>query len=292
LVEHGADITAGDSYGDTPLHSRSGHWKGRIDVLLELGADVNHGENLRGTPLHAAARCYNANTAGLLIRHGARVDALNRESQTPLAYALQRCSNAQIEGMGGLAELLLSAGAKQTPEMKSYVTRIGTDFEFHRDGFNRDSVDETSAALERLYVLFDVAPVPRRIVHDGKSPIVVRGARWEDQHQQLWKLLVPSSGAAATVQGEVVRISGRIHDELEGNGGINWDAQYKTMADAFLVHVASGVPLAESRLSEACELVAAVKRKNGDARRLCELAVEWVIANPTPVELPRPNYNR
>ena len=38
LVESGADLAAGDSYGDTPLHSRSGHWKGRIEVLLELGA--------------------------------------------------------------------------------------------------------------------------------------------------------------------------------------------------------------------------------------------------------------
>ena len=55
LVARGADLAAGDRYGDTPLHSRARHWKGRIDVLLELGADVNQGENDIGTPLHAAA---------------------------------------------------------------------------------------------------------------------------------------------------------------------------------------------------------------------------------------------
>ncbi len=292
LVESGADLAAGDSYGDTPLHSRSRHWKGRIDVLLELGADVNNGENMRGTPLHAAAGSYNATTADLLLRHGARVDALNRERQTPLAHALQRCSNAQIQSMAALADLLLAAGAQQTPEMKAFVARIGTDFEFHRAGFNPESVRATSTALDKLYVLFEVPPVPRRLLHDGKSPIVARSARWEDQHQELWELLVPSGGAAGTVQGEVVRIAGRIHDELERNGGINWDGGYRKMAAAFLVHIASGTPLAESLLTEARKTVAELKHTNGNTRRLSELAVNWVAQNPTPLKLPPPDYDR
>jgi ankyrin repeat protein len=292
LVEHGADLAAGDSYGDTPLHSRARHWKGRIEVLLEFGADVNHGENSRGTPLHAAAGSCNAGTASLLLRHGARVNALNREGQTPLAYALQRCSNAQIERMSALAEVLLAAGARQTPEMTALVARIGAQFEFHRSNFNRDTVDAASAGLDRLYVLFGAPPVPRRILHDGKSPIVARSTRWDEQHQELWDLLVPSSGAAATVQGEVVRIAGRICDELERNGGINWDLAFRKMADAFLVHVTSGVQLAEPLLVETKNLVADLKLKNGDPQRLRELAVNWVARNPTPVKLPPPDYNR
>ena len=219
LVEHGADMAASDSYGETPLHSRSSHWKGSIEVLLELGADVNHGENMRGTPLHSAAGSYRTATAALLLRHGARIDALNQECQTPLAYALQRCTNAQIPNMAELAELFLAAGAQQTPEMKEFVARIGTNFEFHRGGFNSDSVEATSAALDKLYLLFEAPPVPRHLLYDGKSPIVARSANWEDQHHELWELLVPSRGAAGTVQGEVVRIAGRISDELERNGG-------------------------------------------------------------------------
>ena len=292
LVTHGADLAAGDCYGDTPLHSRAGHWQGRIEILLELGADVHLGENQRGTPLHSAARCYNTHTAGLLIRHGARVDALNREGQTPLMYALQQCSNARIEGMARLAELLLSAGARRTDVMKAQVTRIGTDFEFHRANFNPDHLDATSAALEKLYATFDVPPVPRRIQYDGKSPIVAKATRWEDQHDELWQLLVPSSGAASTVQGEVIRISGRIHIEMESNGGINWDAAYKRMADALLEHLASGTSIGDPSLSEARELVSAVKRKAGDTGRLCELAVAWVARNPTPMKLAPPNYER
>jgi hypothetical protein len=194
--------------------------------------------------------------------------------------------------MAALAELLLAAGARQTPEMKALIARIGTDFEFHRAGFNADLVEATSAALDKLYVLFGVPPVPRRILYDGKSPIVARSARWEDQHQELWELLVPSSEAAGTVQGEVVRIAGRIHDELERNGGVNWDRGYRRMADAFLVHIASGTPLAESLLTEARETVSELKRKNSETRRLCELAVNWVALNPTPLKLPPPDYDR
>lgn len=292
LVQQGADLAAGDSDGDTPLHSRSRHWQGRIEVLLGLGADPNCGENSRGTPLHAAAASCNVANARLLLQYGARVDALNRDRQTPLAYGLQRCSNAQIERMAAFAELLLAAGAQRTPEMKTFITRIGTDFEFHREGFNPDSIDATSAALDQLHAMFEVPPVPRRVLHDGASPIVLRSERWEDRHEELWRLLVPSSGHASTVQGEVVRIAGRIHDELDGNGGVNWDRDYKMMADAILLHVASGTPLDASLLGEARELVAALKRKNGDARRLCELGVKWVTLNPIPTKLSPPNYRR
>jgi hypothetical protein len=137
-----------------------------------------------------------------------------------------------------------------------------------------------------------VAPVARRILYDGKSAIAARSARWEDQHQELWDLLVPSSGAADTVQGEVVRIAGRISDELERNGGINWDIEYRKMADWFLVHVTSGAPLPAPLLTETRELVAQLKRKDGDPRRLRELAGNWVAQNPTPRKLPPPDYRR
>jgi hypothetical protein len=292
LVERGADLAAGDNYGYSPLHSRACHWKGRIEILLDLGADVNHGGNDGDTPLHAAAGSCNAAPAALLLRHGARVDALNRKGLTPLAYALQLCSNSRIERMAELAEVLLAAGARQTPEMKGLVARIGTDFEFHRSGFNLETVEATSAALDKLYVLFGAPPAPRRVLHDGRSPIVARGAGREDQHQELWDLLVPSSGPAVTVQGEVVRIAGRICDELERNGGINWDLAYRNIADAFAVHVASGVPLAQPLLAESRELVAQLKRKNGDPQRLRELAVNWVAQNPMPRKLPSPDYDR
>lgn len=312
LVKQGADISAADNYGETPLHARAGHWQGRIDVLLELGADVHRSDNKGNTPLHKAAAIGNIHTAQILLEHGARVDAINNNKMTPLALALQQCSNAKIPQIAAMSELLLKAQPRQQTaqralvtrlfgeqkkgndriSLQSFVQRIGTDFEFHRANFNPESREATSAALNKLYTLFDVPPVPRRVMHDSRSLIVAKATIWEDRHQELWELLVPSSGAAATMQGEVIRISGRISDELDGNGGVNWDAEYGQMAEAFLMHIGSGTPLPEPQLKEAAAIVGEIKHKYGDTRRLCELAVEWVALNPMPVALIAPTYKR
>jgi ankyrin repeat protein len=300
LVERGADIAARDSYGETPLHARAGHWQGQVAVLLELGADVQATDSRGDTPLHKAARVGNTRTARLLLEHGARTDVLNGQGLTPLALALQQCNNAKIQAIAAVAELLLdpqgsgSPGARTavTPEMRALVQRIGTDFEFHRMGFNPETVAATSAALDRLYALFAVPPVPRRNMHDGRSLIVAKAAQWEDRHQELWELLVPSSGAALTVQGEVIRITGRIEDEINGNGGINWDADYGPMTQAFIGHIGSGVPLPEAERNRAAQLVSEIRRLDGATRQLCELAVRWVALNPEPMALPPPTYSR
>ena len=55
-----------------------------------------------------------------------------------------------------------------------------------------------------------VKPVAKRITHDGVSPILVKEGSWEEQYEELWSFLIPSSGAAKTVQGEVIRIPGRV----------------------------------------------------------------------------------
>lgn len=314
LVQQGADLSAPDSYGETPLHSRSGHWQGHIGVLMELGANVNHEANDRGTPLHRAAALGNSNTVKQLLESGANPSAVNANGLTPLAHALQQCSNPKIAAVSEVAEILLAATptepepsrsvfskifgprrssvGQQPIDLKPLVIRIGENFEFHRSNYNPDYLNETSAGLDRLYRLFDVAPVPRRIMHDGKASIIAQSATWEDKHQELWEQLVPSSGAAATVQGEVIRISGRIHDELYRNGGVNWDRDYKEMARAFLANVALGEPLPGKQVSESGNIVANIPNGDADTSRLCALAVDWVALNPKPIPLPKPVYRR
>ena len=292
LVEEGADLSATDTWGNTPLHTRSRSRRGHIEALLELGADVNSASASIGTPLHAAADSCDVQNARLLLDRGAGVDARNKEGLTPLELALHRCSNIDLERMASLAEHLLAAGASRTPRMKGFVEEIGKRFEFHRSGFNPDMLDAAGAALDDLYEMFGVDPVPRRALHEGTSPIVVKAGTWQPQHQALWELLVPSRGPAATVQGEVIRISGRIARELDGNGGVNWDADFRRMADAFLEHLQKGNPLSSPDLAAAADLVAKVKRKSGDTGRMAQLAVAWVLQNPTPINLELPAYAR
>jgi hypothetical protein len=260
-----------------------------------LGANIGLTDKYKSTPLHTAAGFYRVDTVRLLMERGANIHAENSSGQTPLAYALIRCRNADIANMAKIAELLLGAGARVTPDMAESVRNIGNDFEFHRESFNKDYLAETDAGLTKLYELFDVEPVAGRRVHDGVSPITVTAAKWQKQHNELWEYLVPSQGAAKTVQGEVIRITGRVADELYRNGGCNWDANYRKMLDALLAHLASGTPLSASELNEANAMIKVI-RPNGDGDdetdKLCELAVKWVLQNTLPIKLGKTDYKR
>ena len=213
IIAQGADINVKDEYDRTPLHYHAQvNNVERVALLLERGADIEAQDKYKNTPLHFAE--YNAEAAQLLIEKGADVKAKDDRGNTPLERMLSRLRNAYIEKAAKTAEVYLKVGLKPTKFAKEQVTRIGEDFEFHREGFNPEYLEETDAALQQLYKLFDVPPVPRRIQHDGKSLIVLTGETWEKRYEQAWELLVPSSGRASTVQGEVVRIAGRVNDEL------------------------------------------------------------------------------
>ncbi|NIG54052.1 ankyrin repeat domain-containing protein [Chitinophaga sp. Cy-1792] len=292
LIQQGADLHTPDLYGNTPLHNRAGSHFGNIESLITLGADVNANPDSNGTPLHAAAQAHNAKNTTILLQHGAIATLVNKSGQTPLEVALNTCNNIDIIHTASISRNYLEAGIKITEEMKAAVSRIGERFEFHRAKFNRESVEEHSNALQELYVLFGTKPIPKRILHDGISPITTTATTWQKQHEELWTLLVPSSGAADSIQGEVIRITGRIGNELEGNGGINWDADFKKMAQALNDYLSQGTPLSPAELTETQALVEQVIKKSGNTARLSELAVNWVKSNPTPLRLPNVSYKR
>ena len=192
--------------------------------------------------------------------------------------------------------MLLDAGAKKTSAMKEKVENIGKDFEFHREGINPDYLEAADQGLEELYALFDVKPVAKRITHDGVSPILVKEGSWEEQYEELWSFLIPSSGAAKTVQGEVIRIPGRVRDELDRNGGVNWDRNYRKMLQAMPHYLSLGTPLSDNDLEEAKQLISQIYGKdfNDGLRldRLCQLSLAWIEQNPEPLPLEEPSYKR
>ncbi len=149
------------------------------------------------------------------------------------------------------------------------------------------------AALDRLYELLHVPPVPRRVEYDGKSRITVSETTWQKQHSELWALLVPGSGHANTIQGEVIRISGRLGYEILNNGCMNWDKDFKTMAQAFLTYVQMGNPLPEAELAEVAAIVRSIRNAyEKEIDRLSELAVKWVILNPEPIAVEKAAYRK
>ncbi|GAB3089564.1 ankyrin repeat domain-containing protein [Lysobacter terrae] len=296
LVEQGLDVDAVDDYGATPLWERADLGRAaQIPLLLSLGADIERERERSGTPLHGAAGRQRPEATRVLLEHGANVHAKNGMGQTPLLHALQRTNNADIAGMAQVAKLLIAAGAVVTDEMREAVERIGKDFEFHRERFNPDLLDKTQAGLTELYRLFGATPVAALQRHDGVSPIKVPAGKWHEQHQALWELLVPSQGAAATVQGEVIRLTGKIAREILDNGSPNWDGDFKAMLAVIPVHLGSGTPLPADELREAQSLAKMLRSGDGDDRqvyRMSELAVAWVISNPAPVALVEPEYRR
>ena len=204
---------------------------------------------------------------------------------------LSRLSSGEIARAAQAAAVYLQAGYKPTKLAKEQVVRIGEDFEFHRAGFNPEFLAETEAGLQQLYRLFAVPPVPKRIQHDGQSPIVLTGDTWEQRYEQAWALLVPSSGQAGTMQGEAVRIAGRINDELLRNAMGNWDKEYRKMLTALSSYLQQGNALSASELAEVAHISKHMLEDDGTgSSRLCELATLWVCRNPEPIALEKPTY--
>ena len=296
LVEKGLDINIPDYYGATPLYRQAILGRDTVKLLLELGADIGKPNTYGETPLHVAAEFFHPKTVKLLIDKGADVNAKNDMGRTPLASVLMVCRGIYIAQTAEIASMLLDAGAKKTSAMKEKVENIGKDFEFHREGINPDYLEAADKGLAILYRLFDVKPVAKRITHDGSAPILVKEGTWEEQYEELWSFLIPSSGAAKTVQGEVIRIPGRVRDELDRNGGANWDRDYRKMLQALPQYLSLGNPLSDQELEETKELIAQVHGKDFDdgprLDRLCQLALSWIKQNPEPLPLEEPSYKR
>ena len=206
------------------------------------------------------------------------------------------CRGIYIAQTAEIASMLLEAGAKKTSAMKEKVENIGKDFEFHRESIHPDYIEAADKGLAKLYELFDVKPVAKRITHDGVSPIKLVEGSWEEQYEELWSFLIPSIGAAKTVQGEVIRIPGRVRDELDRNGGANWDRDYRKMLQALPHYLSLGTPLSDTELEEIKQAIAQIHSKENDDEasldRLCQLALAWIKQNPKPIDLKEPSYKR
>ena len=296
LVEKGLDINIPDYYGATPLYRQAILGRDTVKLLCELGADIEKPNTYGDTPLHMAAEFFHPRTVKFLIDKGANVNVENDMGRTPLASVLMVCRGIYIAQTAEIASMLLEAGAKKTSKMKERVEQIGKDFEFHRESIHPDYIEAADKGLTKLYELFDVKPVEKRLTHDGVSPIKLVEGSWEEQYEQLWSFLIPSSGAAKTVQGEVIRIPGRVRDELDRNGGANWDRDYRKMLQALPQYFSLGSSLPDQELEESKQVIDRIHSRASDDDAsldcLCRLALAWIKQNPDPIHLEKPSYNR
>lgn len=197
--------------------------------------------------------------------------------------------------------LLLSVGVpvgEGVPTALRSMDRTRCTFITHGlpDHLSQSQVDEASAALSELCAMFGVEqreakPAPavgERLELDPSVPAL-------RQHGELWDLLVPDSGQCQTLQGEVIRIAGRVDHEVYDNGGINWDRCFGKLLDQYLSVVRSGLPMPPGSLARAEAAVASLKSRSMSYQAvddITELAVAWVRLNPVLVEADLPDVGR
>ena len=99
LIEKGADVNAGISFGGTALHRAASG--GHVDVAMILianGANVNTKNKYRATALHLAAWNGNVEVVKILIESGADVNSKDKDNvgNTALSSALRTSSSISI----------------------------------------------------------------------------------------------------------------------------------------------------------------------------------------------------
>ncbi|MCJ8313801.1 MAG: ankyrin repeat domain-containing protein [Saccharospirillaceae bacterium] len=292
LVSQGADVNIKDKKGDSLLHRKLAIQSINVKYLLDSGLDASLKSSGKKTPIMIAVRAIHAENTKLLLEYGADLNLNNIQSVHEFGYTLDCCRNYEIDSMAKISEIFINAGLIITAKMKSRVTEIAEDFEFHRPDYDKKSVGRISDGLENLYKLFGVEPVKRKIIHDGVSVIDIPEGHWRKQFQKLWGELIPSSGYAQTIQGEVMRIADKVGYEINENGSINWDEDFNKMLVKYVEILESGVALKKWEIVEIKSMTSNLDNLCDNTDLLLESSINWVSQNKMPVPMETPEYIR
>ena len=207
---------------------------------------------------------------------------------TLTGYTLRHRSFVDSARALEVMQLLLSHGAPVDERISVALEEMDRQrCTFISHGHDHISPAEFAAisdAFAQLCELFGVQmQQARRAPKPGEQLTLDANEDVFEQFDQLWQLLVPTSGQCETVQGEVIRIAGKVGYEIYNNGGVNWRRSFTALLRQYLTIVASGQALAPADLARAKEAVASLKARsmdNDDAKVITQLAVRWVRLNP------------
>ena len=281
LVDQGLDVNTENRFGKTALAEHAS--RGDIDkmkLLLECGADVEAGKHW---PLFQAAKSHQSKAIALLLENGADLHRENRlgHGRTAFKEAVATADTDALSRVLESIEVLLDAGSEIDDEVREEFTKFGRRYNRMSD----KARNEYQSVMDRLYERIG-ADRPQEITpHDGHSDIVVPADKSTNgQFRYLWNYLVPNGGEAATVQGEVIRIVGRLGYEALEMGYVNWDEDYVKMIDFWFETVGAA--------EEAMTVVKRRKAGEVDIDALTEATIAWVAEHPQPIALGEVPYRR
>lgn len=306
LLARGEDINSRDRYERTPIHARV--WSRCLDqipLLVARGGDINARDTSDQTALFGVVERFPVADVSRMISWGADplvvADSRVYGKATLVENVVSWHNFLDAPRALAVIRLLLSVGAPVGEGVSTALRsmdRMRCTFITHGlpDHLSQSRVDEASAALSELCALFGVEQrEAQRAPVVGETLNFDAGATTTQMFSRLWDQLVPDSGQCKTLQGEVIRIAGRVGHEVFDNGGINWDRSFGKLLDQYLRVVASGVPLPPDSLSRAEAAVASLKGRSMSHQAvddITELAVEWVRLNPVLVESDLPDMGR
>jgi hypothetical protein len=116
--------------------------------------------------------------------------------------------------------------------------------------------------------------------------------KWWEEQPRLWQQLVPRSGQADTIQGELIRCTGKLTDEAYRNGNINWGSGHEHMARFVGITLDDPKTFKPGELGRIETAVAQiienfdrpdVSGHGSPYYLLTEMAVRWCLAHPEPI---------
>lgn len=120
----------------------------------------------------------------------------------------------------------------------------------------------------------------------------VKPYSWKKEQARLWETLVPAHGQADTLQGEIIRIVGKLTDQAFRNGNMNWDAEHEQMWRFVGRHLDDRKTFSDGERALIKEKIEEIIRDNktpavsGDGccyYIIGEKAVDWCMAHPVPI---------
>ena len=238
------------------------------NAVREHADAIGESDDKGWTALHWAAHAGAVGAAAVLIELGADPNVLDRFGKPPLFRAV-------FQRKADVARLLRQHGADPLLAGVAHFAR----------------------EAERIAEVFDDLPDPLpdpietepvAVLTDGKIPDGPPNAPWQSEHGRLWKLLVPSSDEAPTIQGEVIRASGRLADEAYRNGNINWGKMHEGFVRFLAQTLDDPATFDPTERAAIAEVLAAIVHDADEPDvsgagstyyRVSEFGVRWCLAN-------------